>query len=525
MKKFVRLITLPFEILGDFFVQIGNFIRIISGNFFMSVWGLIIPIAILLAIAMALFVAQNQRDLAADYAAQLMSCEDNEIDRLVEILRSLETAGLIELLNGLRSDREKIFFACQDAIVEELNKLPKMHDEKKRNKIYLELTNAILHQIPNFKPVAKNAVHQLVQKIITDLLNIKSDGRSYELQLVTLNCERIQAIVEPTLQQGREQNGTLQPSSSKTIARYRSNSFNNELFTANGKPFKQTILNGKNSLDNLYTENYIADNNSSNNYNSDPVNNSASPINHRSNSHNSYPNENLTNPNLLSDLSTNHNYNNEANNIFPLLPEIDKGQDKIASKHNPHNRNSSDQTTTTIDEHKSTNNSTNTNSLTRQQPSDRSSNINDYSNINDETNYFLTNELSKINFSRIPSLSTVQLMRLLQHPNSNYVLESRRVLIARDGFTEQHLSLAYKLYHRNSAVRKEIITQLSETHGILINTWLIELLNDPNDEIRYNAAARLSISNDPHTRKLLIEKCQFDTDYRIVNLINQLRQR
>jgi hypothetical protein len=116
-------------------------------------------------------------------------------------------------------------------------------------------------------------------------------------------------------------------------------------------------------------------------------------------------------------------------------------------------------------------------------------------------------------------------MRLLQHQDSNYVLEARRVLIARDGFGESHLSIAYKLYHRNPVVRKEVIAHLSETPGVLMNAWLTELLSDPNDEIRYNAAAMLSTSSDPNTRKFLIEKCKHDTDTRIVNLINQLRQR
>ncbi|MDR1485971.1 MAG: HEAT repeat domain-containing protein [Planctomycetaceae bacterium] len=508
-RKIVDLIFIPFEIIGDIFVRVFDFIRVISGKFFYSVWGLIVPIAILLAIVMAFFVAQNQRDLAADYAAQLMACEDGEIDRLVGVLRGLEVAGLIELVNCLRSDREKIFFACQDAIDDELQKLRNLSDEKKRDKIYLAMTEAMLRQSPRFKPVAKNAVHQFVRQIMTDLVNLKSNGRSHDLQLATLNCERIQSIVEPVLYQGKNENGELQKPSTKTIARYNTGGFHHELLTADGKSFKQAAQSKNENNDNFE---YIAGNNPPHKITPDSLNK----IPRNLNSSETIQNKNLTAKNSPTNPTTTQFYHPEQHNPFPLLPELDNARGKIADRYDAGKKNI-DQDKKTIQERDS-----NSNSDLR---SDLRHVVDNYSDGFDDVNYFLPDDLRNIKLNRIPSLPTSQLMRLLQHSDSNYVLEARRVLIARDGFGEQHLSLAYKLYHRNPVIRKEIISHLSETRGVLTNAWLTELLNDPNDEIRYNAAALLSTSADPNTRKFLIEKCQHDSDNRIVNLINQLRQR
>ncbi|MDR2762396.1 MAG: HEAT repeat domain-containing protein [Planctomycetaceae bacterium] len=489
MKNFFQIIFFPFELLGDIFVQVWKLIRIFWSRFFYSVWSIIIPLAIMLSLTMAFFIAQNQRELAADYSKQLMSCEDDEINRLVLILQNLDVAGLIELVKCLQSDREKVFFASYDAIINEIQKLPNSNDEKKRDKIYLTLTDTILQQTPNFKPIAKNASHQFVRQIMTDLINLKSNGRSRDLQLATLNCEKIQAIIEPTLQQGKNQNGELQKPSSKSIAKRNVNSFKEELLAADGTPFKQIIQNDKTSPTITLDDNeLLAD------YN---------------------PPKKLSEPNR-------QNYPADTNNSFPILPKLDYPNNKITSQYNPPNEKITTQNPT---KQLSTppNYDENYYSPFQNYQSESSGTLTGITSA--DANYFLPDELRKINLNRIPSLSTPQLMRLLQHPESNYVLEARQTLIARDGFGEKHLNLAYKLYHHSPAVRKEIISHLSETHGVLVNTWLAELLNDPNDEIRYNAAARLSTSKDPNTRKLLIEKCQHDADLRIVNLINQLKQR
>ncbi|MDR1480289.1 MAG: HEAT repeat domain-containing protein [Planctomycetaceae bacterium] len=518
MKKFFEIILIPFEFTGGILMWLGDLFRSFFNKFFLSVWGIIIPFAILLAIVMAFFVAQNQRELAAEYAAQLMVCEDDDIDRLVGILQNLEVAGLIELVNCLRSDREKIFFACQDAIETELQKLSNLTDEKKRDKTYLSITGAMLQQTPQFKPIAKNAVNQFVRQIMTDLINFESNGRSHDSQLVTLNCERIQAIIEPALNRGKGGDGVLQKPLTKTITRYNSAGFHDELLAADGQPFKQSVQNKNESLNDLE---YIVSNNPPQKNNSPTFNNSTllnTP--NRSNFSETNRNEILVAQKVSSGLSTDMYKPSERQNSFPLLPELGNSRDKVANQYFPNEKNMN----------REMESGTNFDSRAggRVSPEARSDlyyGSDNFFGRSDVADNFLPDNLRNIKLNRLPSLPTVQLMRLLQHSDSKYVLEARRVLIARDGFGEAHLGLAYKLYHKNPAIRKEVIAHLSETSGVLANAWLTELLGDPNDEIRYNAAALLSTSTDPNTRKFLIEKCKYDTDTRIVNLINQLRQR
>ncbi|MDR2172408.1 MAG: HEAT repeat domain-containing protein [Planctomycetaceae bacterium] len=516
VKKIFDIILIPFEFIGDIFVFIGNLIRILLVKFFRSVWGFIVPASILLAIAMAFFVAQNQRDLAADYAAQLMVCDDGDVERLVGLLRSLDVAGLVELVNCLRSDREKIFFTCCDAIDEELKKLPNSPDEKNRDKIYLAMTGAMLQLAPQLKPVAKNAVNQFVQQIMTDLVNIKSNGRSHNLQLATMNCEKIHDVIEPTLQQIAGKISESQKTKPKTIARYRASNFHDELLAANGKPFKQTLQDNNKILDN---REYLADNSTpQKNYN-EQLDNPIPPIPNPKLNYNEIAKN--TNQNILTNLPNDNYYQSADENSFPILPKLDATNNKIASQYNHHYENFENQPPEKIDDNAAANTHKKRTKPEKFQHLDIKNPFDNY----DDADYFLPVDLRNINLNRVSSLPTNQLMRLLQHPDSNYVLEARRTLIARDGFGNEHLSLAYKLYHYNPAVRKEIIAHLSETNGVLVNAWLTELLNDPNNEIRYNAAALLSTSKDPNTRKLLIEKCQHDADTRIVNLINQLKRR
>jgi HEAT repeat protein len=135
---------------------------------------------------------------------------------------------------------------------------------------------------------------------------------------------------------------------------------------------------------------------------------------------------------------------------------------------------------------------------------------------------FLTPELRTVPLERIPTLSTTQLMRLLQHPDPQYVVEARKTLTGRDGFQEPHLKLAFQLYHPVASVREEIVDFLPNTPNIQPTVWLTVLLNDPNDDVRYRAASYLATAGDPAMQRILIDKGKRDTDARIVNLADRL---
>ncbi len=136
---------------------------------------------------------------------------------------------------------------------------------------------------------------------------------------------------------------------------------------------------------------------------------------------------------------------------------------------------------------------------------------------------FLSEELAQTAISSYDRLTSSQLMRLLHHHDISHVNAARRVLASRDGFSESHLQLAYRLYHPDHERRRELVTRLSETPGTRNAAWLRELLNDPDNNVRYQAASFLATSQDLNLRLLLIEKGQHDRDARIVQLAERLR--
>ncbi|MDR1925036.1 MAG: HEAT repeat domain-containing protein [Planctomycetaceae bacterium] len=491
----LRIILFPFEFTGDVFVLLIKLIRFLVGNFILSVWGLIVPVALLIALVMALFVAQNRRDLAAEYSSQLMNCEDRDVEMLVEALRKLDLAGLAEIVSCLRSEREKVFFVCYDVVQSELDNLPNLTDEKKRDKRYLTITDAILEQSSQLKPVAQNAVHQLVKQILRDLVNMNTNGRSRDLQLATMNCERILENIGTSLSQGKNKNGELQKPLTDSVVRYRAGNFHDELLTADGKPFRKIIKN-----DIADNQEYIANNK--------PTNIDGTTALALNNNENNKPNQFKHEYNTPRNLIPNQNIIVAQKDRLLVLPDFGEAGGKIASKFDADKFNADK-----FGKNITGNNSDNINER-----------IDDNYNSSN-ANVFLTDELRNVRVNRIPMLSTVQLMKLLQHNNSECVSEARRTLIARDGFRDVHLQLAYQLYHPNPSVRKEVILHLSSTQGILSNAWLVELLNDPDDEVRYNAAALLATSPDPNIRRQLIEKCQHDQNEKLINLANKLRQR
>jgi hypothetical protein len=135
---------------------------------------------------------------------------------------------------------------------------------------------------------------------------------------------------------------------------------------------------------------------------------------------------------------------------------------------------------------------------------------------------FITDGLQEIPLDKISKLSTVNLMRILHHSDTKIVAEAENTLRTRDGFRSIHLQLAYSLFAADSSVRKELVKKLPLTAGIPQHIWLLELMNDPDADVRYQAATYLMTASDPALRRILAEKGRQDTDQRIVNLAEKI---
>lgn len=144
-----------------------------------------------------------------------------------------------------------------------------------------------------------------------------------------------------------------------------------------------------------------------------------------------------------------------------------------------------------------------------------------------ETSPFLDRRLEQIALDDLPKLPTQDLMRLLNHENWAVSKKSENLLKNRDGFQDEHIQLAMKLYHPNAGVRKSILPQLAQNDELEVANWLSELLKDPDAEVRFATAKairqQIPLENDSLT--LLKNVMQTDSDRRIAAVARELETR
>jgi len=130
---------------------------------------------------------------------------------------------------------------------------------------------------------------------------------------------------------------------------------------------------------------------------------------------------------------------------------------------------------------------------------------------------FLNERLQRVAIRDLSKLPTQDLMKLINHANSEISVQSETLLKKRDGFQEEHVQLARKLYHPDSSVRKSLLPQLADNDQLETFSWLSELLKDPEQEVRYATVkaiySQIPLEEDElaHLKNIM----QSDTDQRI----------
>ena len=133
---------------------------------------------------------------------------------------------------------------------------------------------------------------------------------------------------------------------------------------------------------------------------------------------------------------------------------------------------------------------------------------------------FLSERLQRVAVRDLPKLPTQDLMRLLHHTNWEIAQQADVVLQKRDGFQNEHIQLARKLYHPDVAVRKSILPQLAEDEELETTSWLSELLKDPDQDVRL-ATGKAIYGQIPltHTEREHLQMImQSDSDQRVAVL-------
>ena len=142
------------------------------------------------------------------------------------------------------------------------------------------------------------------------------------------------------------------------------------------------------------------------------------------------------------------------------------------------------------------------------------------------TSPFLDGNLQHVAVNDLAKLTTQDLMRLLNHENWDISQKSESLLKNRDGFQEEHIQLAAKLYHPDVSVRKSILPQLMGNDQLETSSWLSELLKDPEYEVRLAAAKAVwQIPLDEDSLEFLKNVMKSDTDRQIAALGRELEMR
>ncbi|MDR1491146.1 MAG: HEAT repeat domain-containing protein [Planctomycetaceae bacterium] len=139
---------------------------------------------------------------------------------------------------------------------------------------------------------------------------------------------------------------------------------------------------------------------------------------------------------------------------------------------------------------------------------------------------FLDSQLQMVTIENLPKLPTQDLMRLLNHTNWEISQQSEEILKTRDSFQDEQIRLAAALYHPNPNVRKSLLPQLASDEQLEIANWLIELLKDPDDDVRWTTASAIcsqkSFSLDAESLEYLKNMIQADANTKIATLARRL---
>lgn len=132
--------------------------------------------------------------------------------------------------------------------------------------------------------------------------------------------------------------------------------------------------------------------------------------------------------------------------------------------------------------------------------------------------------LGQIDQDTIPNLPTVDLMRLLQHPNKAIAALAEQQLRKREYYQDAHIALALRLYNPKPELRKEILELLPRIPSVQPIPWLVELLRDPDPDVRFATLSYLATAKDRQLVQLMLDRAKKDDDPRMRGLVEKLER-
>jgi hypothetical protein len=520
MQRFTAVLQylfLPFELLGAFLLAVPLFLwkglLFSCGRFLLSPWGLLVPATFLVLLFFVTEVSKTPFRIAEQYANELKTCKEEDIAAYTNLLIKLDEAGLSGLVSGINSEREAVFNVCFEGLQNEIKKHQQFRNPKNPFRWELKLSKTLLEQTPLFRSSAQIASASLTRSLIRSLtdsieLSYKREQNG-DMQKANRNCIQILDLLEAANNQLETVGTSDNTQKRETAALFHPRYAHPVLMATNGKP----LFNSADGIENNMYEELMADTMSV-------------PNAERLLAYHQTPqfaaSQNYLSGGLQSDILeiNNSGGNRETRTLLaqmrPAVPVL--GQPNIGQ---PILADIAGKTASEYAETPLIDNADDVDIISDYIVS-KSAVPNKLKSSAYPNSPEITDALRSVPLSKVSSLSTVNLMRILHHSDSAVVAEAENTLTVRDGFRGIHLQLARSLFHPDSAVRKELVKKLPQTAGIPQHIWLLELMNDPDADVRYQAATYLMTASDPALRRILAEKGRQDTDQRIVNLAEKI---
>ncbi len=520
----------PFDLLGQMLALVCTGLLKLFVPLLRSPWGLLLPCTLIIALLLTGYLSQNASELAQLCLQELENCDENRVPNIIARLVQLDEAGIPSLVSALGQPRVAVVSEAQNALNAEMERWEQW-EEPQRIQRYRVLSQALLRNVPTMDAESRNMAMRLGQRMLRNLALTSSSQQDRTAKdtdknarkdalATTQNCERLFAQLEmsrrhtPVPEKTPENAGDADRP--LLASRYENRGADSALVASMDRPLQNTDDTPVDTLSARSERLYAYHDSPAFRQQMDAPYHRPGLI--QSGSARSMP---PTDPSLngmpavhaepasmiasmkplRSDAPVLRNVQNSS--IFPTLAET---QSKVANSYRP---------TETVPPGIASN------YLQKYRKTDRAA---PSTTENGQGSVFVPTELRETPLEQIPGLTAEQLMRLLQHTDERYVAEARKTLIARDGFRDIHLKLAYRLFHPVPAVREEVVSMLSATAGVQPRVWLSVLLNDPSGDVRYRAASYLATAGDPSLRQLLMERGKRDTDSRIVNLADRLSE-
>ena len=505
-----NLVLLPFELLGQFLALLLCGSWQLLTKTLRSPWGLLVPCTLIALVLISFHLTRNPTELAESYVKSLETCDETEIPILLEALVQLGEPGIPGLVRSLRQPREAVFSAAQQKLNDELDRWESL-DDSARLRRYRIFSQALLEQVRTLDEEGQNAAIRFSRRMLRNLVIAKDAVGNPEVTPVSRNCERLLTAIETRRKKTLAPNGPQNKADTETVARFENRAFDPTLMASMGRPFQR--MDAAETVDDI----------------DDRHNEFFAP---RAEKLYAYHDSEQFQKQLGTP------YRRPGSVSLPLQRvETERGlhDDEMIASMTPVRRNPEPVEipaagTLTDSEFPAIFESETQGKIARNyleknadQEAKKKSRFPVDSVVSD-ADFFLPRELREISLERIPDLSSARLMRLLQHSDERYVSEARKTLIARDGFRDTHLKLAFRLFHPAPSVREEIVAMIPNTTGVQPQVWLSVLLEDPNSDVRYRAASFLATAGDLSMQKILIDRGKRDPDSRIVNLAEQLQE-